>query len=401
MSLRSPRSRSFVLGIVAFFLSAAVWAEGGGRRIDDASGKLRDPPRDGVEGAPDFPRGTLLVELRDGDDSPVRGHAFDLEATDAHARPNGPRPALRTDAAGDARIDGLDAGSGYRIAVTEGPAVFTSAAFVMPEGVGFRVRLHIHPVVTAIDEARVAIEAGILAEVEDDRVQVRQVFVVHNLGRTAWYAGGIRIALPAGATELRSNPSGDRSITAVDSGANLRGTFPPGETAFEFGWDFPYAPGSSLAVTVGLPPNVAVANVVMQTGPGLSFTVDGFPAPTASRDGAGFRVLMAERAFRRDERPTSELVLRVTGLPSAGWARGVAAGLALVAASATAVWALAATARSRRRSSEEELEARAREQARELGAAHSRGEVDPARFEREKQRLIATLAAALARLESP
>ena len=361
---------------------------------------MREPIPDTSEPDPSLPHGTLVVELRDADDRPLPGREFTLGIVRQSIAQGDKRERHehRTNAEGSVRLDGLatESAVAYRVSAQEGPASFAATPFRMPDGVGHRVRLHVVPVTTDADRALLAMQVVALVDVKDDRVIVQQALVAYNFGANAWYADGLSMALPKGATALSAQASmSDRTLTLEGGAAKLRGTFPPGETTLEYQWQVPYGETSSVDLTIGLPPHVAAARAMAVAGTGQTLRADGFTDAQEGTDGRGQRMLVAERTFKRTEAPATAMTLHVGGLPVPGPARWVASGVALAAALGAVVWGLRTRRTAAPTLAPAEFERLAAEEARALAAARASGEVGPETFEDERRRLVETLARAL------
>ncbi len=400
--------RTLVLAMFVAAMTTPVSAQmpghphvGGGGAAPPIQG-LHEPVPDSSEADPSLPKGTLVVEVLDADDHPVPGRAFTLGIVRQSIAQGDKRERreLVTGPDGSLRQDGLGTESAiaYRVSAQEGPASFAATPFRLPDDVGHRVRLHVVPVTTNVDDALIAMQVVSLVDVKDDRVIVQQAIVAYNFGRSAFFADDLAIALPAGATALSAQQSmSDRTLALVDGVARVRGTFPPGESTLEYQWQVPYGETANVDLTVGLPPHVAVARVMAVAGPGNTLLVDGFSAPQEGADGRGQRVLVTEKSFRRDEAPATAVTLHVGGLPTPGPARWVAAAVALLASLGTVLWALRARPQAPLKPSADALEGLATAHAGALAAARASGDVGPETFETEKRRLVDDLARALSR----
>lgn len=403
--MKNLRTR-LVASLVALLATAPVAAQmpghpsvGSGSAAPSIQG-LHEPVPDSSDPDPSLPKGTLVVELLDADDRPLPGRAFTLGIVRQSIAQGDKRERreLVTGPEGSLRLDGLGTESAiaYRVSALEGPASFAATPFRLPDSIGHRVRLHVVPATTNIDEALLAMQVVALVDVKDDRVIVQQAIVAYNFGRSAFFANDLPLALPTGATALSAQQSmSDRTVSLVDGVAKLRGTFPPGESTIEYQWQLPYGETASVDLAIGLPPHVAVARAMAVAGPGNTLQVDGFPTPQEGADGRGQRVLVSEKSFRRDEPPATALTLHVGGLPTPGPARWVAAAIALVASLGTLAWALRTRRTEAARPAPEALEGLAKAHAVELAAAKASGEVGPETFEAEKRRLVDDLARAL------
>jgi hypothetical protein len=361
---------------------------------------LHDPIPDSSEPDRALPQGTLVVELLDANDKPLADHAFTLGIVRQSIAQGDKRERreLRTDAAGQLRLDNLatETAVAYRVSATSGPGSFGATPFRLPDGMGHRVRLHVVPVTTKVDDALIAMQTVALVDVKDDRILVQQALVAYNFGQNAWFADNVALELPPGATALSTQQSmSDRTLTLDGTTAKLRGTFPPGESTVEYQWQVPYGETASVDLTIGMPPHVAVARAMAIAGPGNTLVVDGFEKAEVGADGRGQRMLATEKSFKRGEAPATSMTMHVGGLPTPGPARWVATALAAATILGTALWALLGRPKAASKPAATDLEGIARSHAQELARARSTGEVGPETFEAEKRRLVEDLAKAL------
>jgi hypothetical protein len=272
--------------------------------------------------------------------------------------------------------------------------------FNLPQARGMRVTLHVYDASSNIQDARIVFQAALYCEVKDDRVQFEELFAVFNFGKVAWVPPtDLTVSLPAEYTAFSAQQEmSDTGAEAVaGKGIKLHGTFGPGRHDVTFRWQLPYDGASELALDVGLPPHVATSRVVAAAAPGMTMSVDGFPAAQQAPENGGQRVLQTERQVQPNDPPLRTIHVRLKDLPTAGPARFVATGIAGVGVLAGLAFAFgragvgAAGAKKPRRRERAlllvELE--------DLERAHAEGEIGPKTYERARRELIDALARTL------
>lgn len=377
---------------------------------------LPQGPEDGAEIDRELPAGTIVVDLRDVDDRPLPNAELTLGILqqsvakgESHSRTTG-----RTDATGHARFDGLQTGAGiaYRVSVawslgpdgkpTDTVGTFGAPPFQLDLQRGMRVRLHVAPVTSRLDQSLVGAQVGVLFELKDEAIQVQEVFDIVNVGRAAWVPRDVVIDLPHGFRAFAT--SEQMSGVGVDQvegrGVRLRGTFPPGESEVSFRYQLPRDGESQLAIATGLPPRTARMRVIAEATPGMSLEVAGFPAARPERMSEGQRVLVTERQLRPGEAAVDRMSLTLRNLPGPGPGRWWAAAMAALAAAAGVL----AVARARRTGPDAAAVREDAERARDrlvaelatLERLRASGEVGPKSYERIRAALLDALARALA-----
>lgn len=351
-----------------------------------------DPLADRIEEA-ELPPGTVLVELRDGDDRPLPARLVTLGVLvqsvakgDSRRRVDG-----TSDPEGVVVFPGLELGSGaaYRISHTADGATFETTPFQLRRDRGVRAVLHAFPVKRRIDETRVTMRTALFVELKDDRVQIQQGLLIENHGREAWVPKDLVVPLPPAFTALRSGETmGDQRVVPLEKqGARLEGTYRPGRHTVEFSWQLPYDGDATMVIDAGLPPRVELARVTSVASPGMHLVVEGFPNAELVDD-QGTKVLVTER-----EAPNLGSVhIELRDLPTQGPARMIATSLS----ACLLLGGLAYAGLVTRRKPDAAARKKAREQLlaelAELEEAHRAGDVGPKTYERERRQLVDELA---------
>lgn len=363
-------------------------AHGGG-------GDMSLPPEDAASDDPSLPAGTLEIHVVDPMERPLPKAAVTLGIVynSVQKGESRKRVSVTADDRGIARVEHLESGSGvaYRPMVQTDGATFSAMPFRMPERTGMKAVLHVYPVVTNIEDALVVAQSLVQVEVKDDRIQVEQAFKIYNFGKTAWVPHDLVVSLPEAFTAFSAQQGmSDVGVDAVPKkGVRIRGTFNPGQHVVDFSWQLPYAGEREVAFEVGMTPRMAAARVIAPASKDMKLEVPGFPPPQAISNARGQRDLITEKQLRKDEPPLKTLSISIGGLPSEGYGKHLATGLAGVAL----LLGLAVATRNAQRGDDHEA-ARARHLAEleDLEHARRRGEVGPQTYEKERRRLLDALA---------
>lgn len=371
-------------------------------------GPMDQPPEDASNVDRALPAGTIAVEIRDADDKPVPGVDITLGILQQSVAKGDSRRhvAAKADDGGNARFDGLETGSGvaYRVTVpwsspgASAGATYAAPPFQLDLAAGQRVRVHVYPVSSRIEDVLVGMQGIAYVEVKDDVLQIEEAFTVFNIGKKTWVPNDVVIDLPAGFKAFNApKQMTDVGFDQVEGrGARLRGTFSPGQHELGFRFQVPWSGDASVALPLGLPPHVARMRVITEATRGMQLHVDGFPAAESARNANGQRVLYTERQLRPGDGQLTAVRVVLDDLPSQGPGRWIALGLALVGLGA-GLWIALDRSRSAPSSGGGSTDAdRARERILEelrlLERARDGGEIGPRTYERVRRLLIDALA---------
>ncbi|WP_394834112.1 hypothetical protein LVJ94_47160 [Pendulispora rubella] len=367
------------------------------------NGMFRASP-DLVDDDSSLPTGTIAVQLLDPENKPLPNIDVTLGILQQSVAKGDARKHVNriTNADGAVRFDGLETGSGvaYRVSVPRESAVFAASPFQLaPSKAGMRVKLHIYPVTSDLEQAFVVMQANLYAELKDDRIQFEEAINVYNFGRFAWVPDNLVMSLPADFTALNSQQSmSDQGVDAVEQrGARVRGTFGPGQHSIVFRWQLPYAGASNVDIRVGLPPRVAASRVLAAASQDMKLRVEGFPAAVPNADMNGGRLLETAKEMQRGE-VLRELSITLSDIPTPGPARFIATGLAALGVMFGLGYAY--QTRGRRRVVPKGDAKRTRQQLlfelEELERAHRAGDVGPKTYERARREIVDAIARTLA-----
>jgi len=360
------------------------------------------PKQDTEEPDPSLPEGTIAVDLRDAEDKPVPGEEVTLGILVNSVAKGDSRQHMQatTDASGRAVFSKLERASNiaYRVSVGYEGGLFAAMPFQMQQVKAMRVVLHVYPVTHDIQKALIVAEATVATEMRDDRLQVEEVLNIYNLGPTAWQPLDLDMKLPEGATAFSAQQSmTDQGADEMGGRARLRGTFPPGRHSVDFRWQLPWSGDKDVDFSVGMPPHVAIARVMLAATSDIKLSVDSFPTAELRRNDEGQSFLVTERRLRPDEPHLDTLSVGIHDLPTPGPGRVVAA---LLAVGAIVTGLFIAFRRSGDGSgpaapSKRDHKAILEELA-DLERARATGDVGPKTYERAYRALIDALARTLA-----
>jgi hypothetical protein len=329
--------------LVAFTVAAlgVVWSHVvpaalpvGHPSVDGASQRSTAAPKDLSLVDPTLAPGTIRVEVLGQAASPVAGAAVSLRAfarSSAKAIPLPDRSA-RTDKTAVVFFDGLATGdsTSYEVSVSSpaagtGTATYRSGPFTLDAQHGQHVRLYLFPVTSRIEDALIGMQGLFYLELEDDALGVNAIFEVYNIGLVTWQPLDVVLDLPQGYSSFQSDagPARGGFEELAGRGAELRGSFAPGQQDARFRFRLPYPANGSLNFSMTLPPHIGRLRVMSETAEGLALGVDGLPEPVIDVDDSGRRVLSTERELAKGDPPLTRLAISLDHIPglsrSAPW----------------------------------------------------------------------------------
>jgi len=388
------------MGLYVGFAWAATGDTGpGSAHGGDGATNIFQPPEDVEQEDPTLPPGSIGVELHDADDHGVPGEVVTLGALINSIAKGDTRKhfQMTTDQRGRAVFSGLEMASNiaYRVSSSYQGGSFAATPFQLPQGKALRVVLHVYPVTRSLAAALVVSQAVLAVELRDDRLQIEEALTIYNLGRTAWQPEDVNIALPAGFTAFNFQASmTDQAVEEIDGSARLRGTFPPGQHALEFRWQFPWGGEKDLEFEAGLPPHTAIARVLMPSSGTVKLVATDFPPAQVLRNSTGQAFLVTELRMRPDEKLQSVRV-GLHDLPSPGPGRLIATTVATFAVGVGLFMAFSRQKRSSADAGPVDVRSSLLEELALLEAAHAAGDVGARTYERARRELIDALALSL------
>lgn len=392
--------------------SAAGSAQPGAAPSAAAHAQAANPraanPHGGMGGARDvstpdasLPKGTIVATIVDGAGQPLPGVQVRLAKTfQSIAEGDQSDSATQTtNAQGEVRFANLEASSrySYGIVVAKGPARYATTPFRLAEDVGQRVVLHVYPVTSNLDEARIAMRGLVWVEPRDDVFQFEIWLQVYNLGNVTWVPAGEGVGLPKGskAFSARESMSDTRAESDGDSRAKLLGTFSPGQHDVRFNFQVDNPQEANVAFNLALPPRVGEFRVVAAAAKGMTLSARDFPPVQISTGPQGERVLVTQQ--RAQNRELDSVHFELAGLPTRGNAPWLAVLIALAMA-ASGVYVASqkqAPNRGRRQKLTGEMK-QARdvllEELVQLEKAKAKGSIGQQSYEQTRRALVTALA---------
>lgn len=365
-------------------------------------------PEDTVSEDPSLPRGVIVVTVKDGQDHPIPRASVKLSILHSSVAKGDSTEELsrESDEQGSIRFEGMTVGSGtsYRVVTTRGPATYSVGPFALADQQGKRVSLHSYEVVTDLENAPVGMQGIAYLQLREDSIVVEQLFSIFNLGSVAW-APNLIVPLPEGFKAFnKQDTAGDVRVEEVSGkGFAIRGTVAPGRQDVTFRYQVSLSGDERQTLRIGLPPRVAQGRVMVEASKTMGVEVTGFPQAQKTTNREGKRLLVTETQAPRAEGGLRSFEITLTGLPTSGPGRWIAAALAAAAILGAAVHLL--QSRGSRELPEDTRDdlLDAREallgEIVELERARRRGDIGPKTYERLRGALLDSLARIVAMLE--
>ncbi len=298
--------------------------------------RFYNPPEDTVVEDASLPAGTIVVTIKDAQDKVVPRMPVTLGVLHSTVAKgdSSDRQAREADEGGLARFESLAFGSGYtyRVSTTRGPATFALSPFALSAKAGKRVTLHAYEVSGSMDDLPIAMQAAVYVTLREDSLQVEQLVSVYNLGPVAWVADA-SMELPGGFRAFNKQDAMDdaRIEEVPGTGAALRGTFPPGRRELDFHYQVPLDGEAKQTLHFRLPKRVAQVRVIAEASRSMGLDVAGFKAAQRVEGRDGKHLLVTEHQAERAQGGVGSLDITLTGLPTQGPGRWIAAALAALA----------------------------------------------------------------------
>lgn len=292
---------------------------------------------EGVTKSDAVPASTIEVSVLDPRSNAVAGARVGL-VRERHSVAQGDAQSitqLSTDAAGKARFEHLDTGSGarYRIVLGDDGTRYGTNPFSMDRTAGAKVVLHAYPVVRTWKESIIVGRSFVFIEPRDQVLSVEYIHEFQNLGQTVLAADTVALDLPEAWKAFATNPTDpDLTVVSTSTGVRLAGAIAPGRHNIAFTFQIPNENRERMELNLGFWPNTAEAQVATLGRPGLELAVDGFPSATLREGSARQPLRWTGRSFAQDASAPTNLRVELSGLPTAGPGRWVATGLAALLA---------------------------------------------------------------------
>jgi hypothetical protein len=279
------------------------------------------PPSDGVFEAPDFPPGTILVEVRDGDDKPLSGvpvtlgEAFESVAEGKHENAHN----AVTGPDGVARFAALSTSlrSSFTPRVDYLGGHYALDPFRASEKQGLRVLLHVYPATSDINQSFVGMRGFVYVTLRESAIHFELLYRVFNMSRVAWVPDGVSISVPSRATGFSPKPGATR-FEVDGQRLVVLGTFPPGERDLLIQFQVPSENNESELFALGVLPHVGELRVLAEAAPGVTLRVPGFEAVQRAEGPGGAPVWITRRLMNPGEGEIESVTIELAGLPVIG-----------------------------------------------------------------------------------
>ncbi len=238
-----------------------------------------------------------------------------------------------TDANGVALFEGLETGGAmaYRVTVPHEGATYGSPPFRLEAAMGHRVRILRLPTTRDLRFV-LQVQGQMVVEIKAGRLHIVQSADIANMSDAAYVfpSDGLEFPMPEGFLAFQSaEMMTDQRIEESSRGFRVHGSLPPGRASLRWAYDLPLT-GENLRFSQALPLRSHQYMVVVDAAPGMTLSVDRFPAPRQVVQTAN-SFLVAEQRFGPDEAVLESLSVSLVGIPGPGPYRWIALVLALFA----------------------------------------------------------------------
>lgn len=287
-----------------------------------------------------LPPGTIGVLVKDGKGQPLANKTVKLKIT-KQSIASGDKESEKTavtDPQGRAGFvdQNTETSFVYEIQLAEGGATYTSGPFQLQRDAGEVVSLFVFPSTKDINATFIVSRALYVIQPRSDAFQIQCLLRIHNTNATTWLPGGLAIPLPKSWQAFQpGETTGDLSLKQADNAVVVEGTFTPGQHDFSFSFQLPNKKKETAQLLLPTLPHLVDARVFLEASQSMSLEVDGFEPSEATRGNDGQHALLAARDFLLTQTPaTGTLSATISGLPTPGWGRyaafGIAGAIALV-----------------------------------------------------------------------
>ena len=293
-----------------------------------------DPQADVSEASADLAPGTISATIVNDQGMPLAGQQVRLgimfqKISEGESRSE---KFAQADAQGTVQFSGLTRGSdhAYRVTVQVGSANYQTSPFNLKQDMGQRVVLHVFPSTTDSERAAFGMRGYLYVETRDDVFQCEALFRVFNVGQITWVPKDVVIQLPKGfkAFKAQEGMTDVRFEQVEGIGAQLKGTFSPGQSEASFRFQLPKANEDTLIFRMSVPPHVAEMRVIAEASSTMNLSVDGFQPPVATANQNGQRVLVSVKQLRERNEELKDFTATLSGIPTPGPGRWFALAVA-------------------------------------------------------------------------
>jgi hypothetical protein len=281
-----------------------------------------------------LPAGSIVVLVKDGQGQPLSGKQVKLTTT-KQSIASGDKVSDKTQATdAEGRAGFVDQGTEtsflYEVTLEEGTSTYTSGPFKLQQNAGEIVTLFVFPSTAEMNATFIVSRALYVIQPRSDAFQIQCLLRIHNTNPLTWIPGGLKIPLPSGWQGFQpGEASGDLKVQQSADAVIINGSFTPGQHDFAFGFQLPNKQDESAVLTLPTLPHLVDARVYLEASSSMGLRVSGFDAAEETRGNEGQYALLTAKDFLFENTPApATLSATITGLPTRGWGRYVAYGIA-------------------------------------------------------------------------
>src|SRR5262249_12711220 len=154
----------------------------------------------------------------------------------------------------------------YRLSIANDGASYALTPFALSDKGGKRAVLHVYEAASDVKDVLLGMQAIVFVGLREDSIKVEHLFNVFNVGPVSWVPAGETIAPPEGfkACNTPDSMADARFEEVTGKGAELRGTFKPGQQQLTFRYQVPFSGSEKQTIRIEMPPHVAQARVIAE-----------------------------------------------------------------------------------------------------------------------------------------
>ena len=192
----------------------------------------------------------------------------------------------------------------YTVTASVGGAEFSSPQFQFRAGgAGMRVLLPVYKASNDVNGILVLSRALFAIIPQDNLFAVDMLWRIENYSEMAWVPDpadkNLRYELPEGvkAIQIKEDVGDARFVQDGDAAIRLAGTFAPGQHDLMLRFHLDTDGKSQRKIAFPASVHLGSVRILLDSAPGMTLKVNGFPDPTESRNQDGQRRLIASRDF--------------------------------------------------------------------------------------------------------
>lgn len=363
-------------------------------------------PQDGSAREPSLKPGTLKIGIFDAFEAPLTNFEFELlivHSTIAQGETRETKKG-RTNEEGLAVFDDLPVGSAntYMVRAQNKGASFSVKNIRLDDRAGAVALLHVFEPTNDFMLAQVAGLTEIGISHKEDLLVVDYALLYENPGPYALQLDE-SLDLPPGFKAVDAPDQQYPTVVATDNGARLQGTLRPGRHVIEFSFRVPLEDDGEQSLPIPMPPNVVNSTVRVSASKKMGLDVEGFSSSVRKNGDNGSWL---ESSYQMQDLRGGFIQranVHLTGLPTQPWGSYAAAGLAVVALAAGAMYVVSRRGKgvAPADSLEDLTEAQQAllDEFVALERARQRGDIGPKSYARLRQAMLDALARIVERLD--